>query len=212
MARTGLKGLISDTVSRIARLDATSHSIQTIDYAHHEIHSGDSFHAWFNNTTANQNSHRSAIAFTLPSPGTGKYFHLTGLVSSSDPAEIFLIEAPGTLNPDEGTQDVAVDRNRATANTSTCLSIETVPTVGSYTTFTEAQLVAAGYLIGAGIILDYAPLVGGSGQKAVGGVARSEQEWMLNEGETYIMIIQNTDTNTNTHGIHLNWYEHTTRD
>ena len=38
-----MRGLISDAVSRILRVDASTNTLQTIDYVHHEIHGGGSY-------------------------------------------------------------------------------------------------------------------------------------------------------------------------
>ncbi len=37
-------GKISDTVGRGVRIDASTHSLQTLDYAHHEVHSGSHYY------------------------------------------------------------------------------------------------------------------------------------------------------------------------
>ena len=39
-----IAGLISNTEARTLRADAATHTLQTIDHAHHEIHAGSHFY------------------------------------------------------------------------------------------------------------------------------------------------------------------------
>ena len=46
---------------RKAGIDSTTHSIQTIDYAHHEVHEGSAFHVSYSVTTASSDDDVTAI-------------------------------------------------------------------------------------------------------------------------------------------------------
>lgn len=199
-----LKGLISDTVAVPVRVDASTHSLQTISYEHHEIHSGSSYHANFANVTANTDNHRTAIGFVTSS--TAKQMHLTASASASAEAEMYLLEAP-TIDNDEGTQKAIYNRNRNSANTSLTTDVSASPTAGTVETYIEAELAT---LVG-GTQLEHFDMVAGSGNQALGGEARGTQEWVLDQGVLYFVIVQNVGANANLHEIHLNWYEHTAK-
>ena len=197
-------GKISDSVSRVPRVDSATHALEIIDYEHHEIHSGSSFVAHVDNTTANTDDHRTFLGFECPN--TAKWFHVIIEVGSSHPAEAFLVEDV-TIDDDEGTEIVTYDRNRNTANTSTILSLQGTPTVGSVTWMLEAELAAATFSYATE--LEHVQIVAGGGPKAIGGSARGVQEWILKQGLKYGVWVQNIGANTNMHEIHLDFYEHT---
>lgn len=200
-------GKISDTESRVPRIDPVTHALDSIDHPHKEIHSGSSFVAHIDNTTANTDDHRTFLGFECPD--TTKWFHVVVEVGSSHPAEAFLVEDV-TIDDDEGNEIVVFDRNRNTANTSTILSLQLTPTVGSVTWMLEAELAAANFAYVTE--LEHVQIVAGGGPKAIGGEARGEQEWEFKQGLKYGIWIQNIGANANMHEIHLDWYEHTDKD
>ncbi len=198
MGRFGsLAGQIADV-----RIDASTNSLIAIEYEHRQVHAGSSFKAHFSNTTANNNDHRSAIGFSVPN--TTKWIHLIVEVSASHPAEVFIEEAP-TIDNGAGTEQTIYNRNRNNATTSTVVSLAGAPAAGSVTTFLEAQIAGANFV--AGTILEHLILAGGQGPKAVGGVSRGAQEWILDQGVKYLIRIQNIGANINTHHLHVDWYE-----
>ena len=186
-------------------IDGITNSLKTIDYSHHEVHEGNSFTVHFDNTTADDDDHRSVIAFTTPA-GT-KLGHLIMTVSASSPAEVFILEGPATVDLGEGTEVTIFNRNRNSDNTSMMLSLEDPAVAGLATTFTEAQI--AGASLTGGTAIEHTVLVGGGGPKAVGGLSRGTEEWILGAGTTYLFYLQNIGTNANYHTINLDWYEHT---
>jgi len=194
----------SQGLERVLRVDKSTNSLQTIEYAHHEIHSGSSFSAHYSLTTASTDDHRTGIGFTTPA-GL-KWPHMTIEVTASDPAELFFLEGP-TLDADPGTNVVVYNRNRNSDNEATIGSLEATPTANEITTLTEAQIGAATF--SGGTELEYMLLAGGGGPKAVGGSARGSQEWILQPSTKYMIYLQNVGANANTHVIHIDWYEHT---
>ena len=186
--------------------DASTEAATIIEYEHHEIHAGSSFAVHIDNTTLSSDDDRTFVGFETPSGA--KWLHLIIQGSASSAAEAFLVEDV-TIDDDEGTQVVALDRNRNTANTSVVMSLQATPTVGSATWMTEAQLALANFSYVT--LLDHVQLVAGAGPKAIGGTARSSQEWMLKAGKKYGLFIQNIGASTNLHEIHLDWYEHTNK-
>jgi len=185
------------------RIDAASNAFPVLTYEHHKIHDGSSFVAHIDNTTANNDLHRTLIGFETPN--TTKWLHMIMRAAVSSPAEIFLVEDV-TIDDDEGAQIVALDRNRNTANTSTILSLQATPTVGSLTWMNETQL--GGATFSYATVLDHIQLAAGVGPKAVGVAARGDEEWILKQGIKYALFIQNIGAAANLHEIHLGWYEH----
>ena len=200
-----IMGRYGTVVGEIAdvRIDPATHALSTIEFEHHKIHGGDSFAVFFSNITTNDDDHRSCIGFTVPN--TAKWSHLVITISASAAAEFFLEEAP-TIDNDDGTEQVVYNRNRNSANTSGMLSLETVPQAGEVTTFLEAEIAAATYT--PGTVLEYVQLGGSTGPKALGGVSRGTEEWILDEGVKYLLRMQNIGGNINVHTINMNWYEH----
>ncbi len=201
-----IMGRYGDAIDQIAdvRIDPATNALEFIESAHTRIHDGISFAVFFSNTTTNNDDHRSCIGFTVPN--TTEWSHLVVTVSASAAAEVFLEEAP-TIDNDDGTEQIIFNRNRNSTNTSGVLSLETVPQAGEVTTFLEAEMAAATYT--PGLILDYVQLVGSTGPKALGGVSRGTEEWILDQGVKYLVRMQNIGASTNVHTINLNWYEYT---
>jgi hypothetical protein len=197
-----LKGLISDTESVDLRADASTHSLQVVDYAHHEIHSGSSYHTNFSNLTANTDAHRTAIGFVTSA--TAKWVHMTISASSSLEAEVYILEAP-TINNDTGTQKAVYNRNRNSVYTSLVTDVSAAPTAATVETYIEAELAT----LAGGTELEHFNMAAGSGNQALGGDARGQAEWVLDAGVLYLVIVENIGANLNLHEIHLNWYEHT---
>ena len=189
----------------VPRVDASTHAFNTITYAHHEIHAGSSYSSHFGRTTANADDARSVMAFTTPN--STKWLHIVASASASSPAEFFILEDPTTLDLDEGTPKTVFNRNRNSVNVSGVLPIVTTPVAGTVTTFTETQI--NGAQLTGGAVIEHMLLAGGEGPKAIGGLSRGSQEWILKPNKKYLFILQNIGTNVNLHQISLDWYEHT---
>ncbi len=175
----------------------------TAEYEHHEIHSGESYASHLDNTTDNTDDHRSAVGFRTPDSEMA--MHIVMEIASSSPAEFSLEESP-TIDDDAGTEETIYNRNRNSPKTSRVRSLQATPVANQVTTFTEGQIAAANFV--AGTVLDHVQLVGGNGPKAVGGDGRGAQEWNLKKNTKYLLIMQNIGANANLHEIHLDWYEH----
>ena len=200
--------LLLDQYGRLSlsNVDSATGAVNTIDYEHHEIHSGSSFTQHYTNTTTNDDNHRTGIGFTTAD--SAKWMHITIEVTATHPAEVFLLEAP-TIDADPGTNIAVLNRNRNIINTSSAGSLEAVPATDEVTTLNEAQFAAATFSGGAE--LEYMLLAGGGGPKAVGGAGRGEQEWVLAPKTKYVIYIKNVGANINTHLIHIDWYAHTNK-
>ena len=199
-------GRTGDATYQVARLDVSTHAQNTIDYAHHEIHDGSAFTAYYTVTTAATAGHRSGLYIRTP---IGIEIHLVASFSSSI-AAVFSIHEDVVLDVNEGTNAVVIyNRHRNSAKVSNCKDNATNPAAGYCTTWTEAQIAAAN--LGAGTILRTEPLEAGTGPKPAGGVGRDSQEYILKQDTRYLFMITNTPATANTHHILIDWYEHTPR-
>jgi hypothetical protein len=194
----------STTWSNSSSVDLDTHASIFLDFAHHEIHDGGTFTAYYALTTAATDGHRTGIYLKTP---VNKEVHLIASFACSAAANAEIREAI-TLDANEGTHTTVIrNRNRNSSNTSLCLNNATVPEAGKITTLTEAQIAAIN--LSAGTVLHIYPLVAGAGPKPDGGASRETQEWILKKNTTYVFMLTNTAATANNHLIILDWYEHT---
>jgi len=192
---------------RDMKFDLATHTLQVIDYAHHEIHSGSSFHVGYSVTTASSDDDVTGIMFRTPN--SDKWLHVVATFACSGAAEAIILEAPLLSDATAGSDKVVLNRDRNSTNTSTVQSLEGTPTVGSVTTMNETEWGNVG--VSAGTELEHEYLAGGSGPKALGGTHRGSQEWILEQNTIYIFYLQNTGASANAHSISLDYYEHTNK-
>ncbi len=189
------------------RMDASSGALETIAHDHEEIHAGSSFHVSYSVVTASSDDDVTGIMFKTPN--TTKWGHIVVTVTASNPAEAIINEAPTLATPAAGSDKVILNRDRNSTTISVMSSLETVPTVGSATTMTEAEWTAIG--VTAGTELEHVFLAGGDGPQAIGGNSRGTREWILKQDTIYIFYLQNTGASANSHVISLDWYENTSK-
>ena len=187
-------------------VDKATNATTTITYAHHEIHVGSSFTTHFDNTTTGNDDHRTVIGFKTPN--TTKWIHVIIGVSATAAAEFSVLEAP-TVSDNAGTDLAIYNRDRNSDTTSGVLSLENPAVAGGATSFIEAQIGAAS--LSGGTQVTHVTLAGGLGKKAVGGLARGSEEWILKQNTKYLFIMQNLNDTANLHEIDLSWYEHTNK-
>ena len=180
-----IRGIFGSNEVAPIRIDASTHTIQVIDYAHHEIHSGSNFFHKNCNTLGNG----GVIEFLLITPDTDKEPHFVfNLATEAEcTTEVFV----GTTYSAVGTAIPIFNRNGRSANVAT-LSGYTGPTIT-----TDGTSVAC-YKTGSG--------------KSEGGDAGARHELILAKNQTYLMRITNDTTNTIWIDYLFDWYEHTPRD
>jgi len=200
-----LKGLISDTVAEIARLDSSTHAIEVIEYEHHEIHGGSSFTCHYENDVTNIGE-MTAIAFNTPN--TTKWGHLIIEAESTGACYVILCENP-SIDDDEGTQLTIYNRNRNSGTASTMTSIETVPVADKATSYNEVQAAGANITTTTELARNY---LGAGEKKTIGGGTRGSQEWVLDQNNQYVVLMYSLTDDDATHNISLDWYEHTDKD
>ena len=165
-----------------AEVDNSTHSIQTIIYEHHEIHSGSYYRAGFQKDIPNGGT----SIFAITTPDTTKWLHFRPAVDVELEAQIMLYENPTSVTG--GTSITPRNANRNSTNTSDAIVV-TDPTVNT----TDA------------IVLGN--LVEGSG-KSSGGESSSQYEWVLKQNTTYVLMVINNATGNNQVNIRCQWYEH----
>jgi len=177
-------GKVRLDVSLQAGKDTATNVLETIEYEHHEIHSGSSFTLSRNVDAANG----ANVDILLITPAGTKWAHLTYEVEVQAEAEIFIYEAPTAT---AGTPLVIYNRDRNSDKTATMTASHTP------TAITPGTTIIRQYHIGTG--------------KSVGGGARGAHEFILKANTKYLFRVHNETTNANEISIKLDWYEHTNK-
>lgn len=186
---TSMNGKIDDTTLRVARIDASTNTLQVIDYEHHEIHGGS--HYFWEETTQIDNTNTWDIAFKVAN--TTKWTHIVWEVSSSLGSTVQLYE--GDTITWDGTAETAYNNDRNSLNTSNWQEFETDPTIGA-----------------AGTLLAEATLgTSTNPNQGLPGDGLRSREIICKQDEEYrIRVISNNNGNDIT--VRLEWYEHTDKD
>lgn len=168
-----------------SRVDGITDAIRTIEYAHHEIHSGNHFKAGYQDVTMNTDD---VIEILFAAPDTTKWGHWKLVAQSTGAATIEVFE--GTTTSNDGTPVTRWNRNRNSATTSGILAYHT-PTITS-----DGTMFATKW-------------IGGTGFKAdIGGESRGDAELVLKQNTKYLVrCTANADTIKC--AIGGDWYEHT---
>lgn len=167
--------------------DSATYALNTVDYAHHEIHGGSSFVASYIANVANAGT----INVTITTPDTTKYAHMLWVIGTELESELRFYEGSTITG---GTALAAFNRNRNSSGTSTCVVMGT-PTVGT---------------VGSLIFTDH--LGGGSAAARFGGETRGVNEWVLKKNTTYTVQLVNATASDNYMSVALDWYEHTNKE
>ena len=168
------------------KVDASTDTMQTIDYAHHEVHSGSHYYVSGHTTLVSGGT----IQFTLQTPDTTKEAHMLFNISASDVTTVTVYE--GSTGISGGTAIVPFNNNRNSANTSG-LTVTVNPAVTSGTAIIDA------YSFGS---------TGGGNAPSIGGSASRDDEIILKHNTTYLWRIVSGATD-NIVSYRGNWYEHT---
>jgi hypothetical protein len=166
------------------RIDGATNSLNTVDYSHHEIHSGNHyFIAGFQEVGEDV-----SIDFGITTPDTDVTAHVTTLINGTSEIEIYIYEdSVFTV----GTPVIPVNNNRNSLNTSD-MAIVIGPTISDLGTELSAQ--SSGK-------------AGTTPQKAVGGLNTRENEINLKRNTKYIFQTISRDS-ANILSFRADWYEH----
>lgn len=165
--------------------DSSTLAIETIDYAHHEVHSGSSF--YYHDVIALASGASQDYVITVPN--TGKWPHFG--------VEVYFNDAAGIKELYEST-----DKNGTTAQT--VFNRNRNVTTAATTTVHKGQ--SGGTTDGTRILWKRI----GSG-KNTGGESGTSEERILKQNTKYLLRVTNASTSTNNATVILRWYEHTNK-
>ena len=193
-----LKGLISgnwrsgragkDFIERPLRVDSSTHSIQIIDYAHHEVHSGSSYRTGMNYTLANGD----IAILCLTTPDTTKWSHMTWTLTATADGTFAVLEDVTSYTG--GAAVVPLNHNRNSLNASGNVCKRGMTGVSLPTLTGGTQILGASLSTGKGDIVE----------------ASHAAEFILKQDSIYAFKYTN-GTSANTIRLVLEWYEHTDR-
>lgn len=179
LANTGVSGL------EALRLDASTLGLMVIDYSHHEIHAGSSFHLQLStDDLGGETGDHLHISFTTPD--SDKFFHMVAQSYGAGQHLFEMREAP-TGGMAGGASMTPLNRNRNSSRVSSAINPVNGATVGTGGTLLSEEHVGQG--------------------NSNEGRSRGTQEWMLKANTLYSFRLYDT---TNIQAVlTLDWYEHT---
>ena len=163
-------------------VDTMTDALNTVDYAHHEVHGGSMFHVSYVADIGNG----ANLDIGVTTPNTSKHSHMVIGVGVEAEARLYLYE-DATFSG--GTPLTAYNRNRnsSTAATSTVVHTPSITSTGTL-------ILGAHY----------------GSARTYGGESRAQNEWILKQNAKYLLRVTNLTTNNNFMDVELDWYEHTT--
>ena len=165
------------------RMDASTNSLQTIEYEHHEIHSGSSFTTSYVADIGNG----ANLDLLIETPAGTKYAHFVYEVDVEAEAALLIYEA---VTATAGDAVVAYNRNRVGTPTAATVVVTSTPT-----SITEGTTIIRSKHMGSG--------------KTVGGGDRGSHEFVLKPSTKYLFRLTNATTGNNFMSVEFDWYEHT---
>jgi hypothetical protein len=172
-------------------------ALTTVDYAHHEIHSGSFFHAMVVDASM-ADTETISLAFKTPT-GT-KRVHMFYRWESKAGGHIEILEGPAWTQG-TGVATAIYNRKRLTSMTASGVLEDR-----NQVAFTASnQVIASPTITNAGTVIETVYAFGAT-RTAAGG--RDDNEIILKPDTTYAYRFT-ADGNTNAGWLSLNWYEHT---
>ena len=168
--------------------DSSTSALLSIDYAHHEIHSGSHYFYQSHHDMA-KNSVNDHLIIT---PDTDKYSHMVFLVNSSA-GQIHVEISEGATYSSIGTLEVPRNRNRNFPDAAGTLIYETPTITGQGTV-----LISGKYGID-------------DKKLSSGGTGRGDSEIVLKRNTVYLFRVTETNIDNTVLNITLDWYEHTNK-
>lgn len=168
--------------------DAATHAQTTIDYAHHEVHSGSFYRTGMNYILANGD----VATFGLTTPDTTKWLHMAWELSATADGTFALLEDVTSFSG--GAAVTPINHNRNSLNTSGATCIRGMTGVNLITPTGGTGILSATLATGKGNIMER-------------GVA---EEFILKQDSNYLFRYTN-GTSANTILLALSWYEHTNK-
>jgi len=174
-------------VDRYALIDTVTHGQVTTDYAHHEIHEGDSYFIVYSALKDNAGT----LEILIATPNTAKWAHMVMAVDFAI-AGTAQLWTPTTKTDASGNRLTGFNRNQNSTNTSG-LTICHTP---------------GGAQAGTASLSQYIGATATGGRVAVGGSGAGRAEFVLKQNSSYY-ILATSRADGNAVSIILDWYEHT---
>ena len=177
---------------RTITIDKMTHALNTIDYAHHEMHAGSSYRASVAGSAVG-NGNSLALEILTPAAGS-KQLHLTGEVTTENAADFVFLELVEISANGSAVTPHNANRNFGDGSTvQATLKDSTVVTTNAVTL--DSRHIGAA---------STSPSRAGLG----GGIA-SRGEWILRENTWYQLKLTNISGASQDMHLAVEWYEHT---
>lgn len=165
----------------VNQIDRSTLALNTIDYAHHEVHAGSHF------ILTNTMGLGSGITanYIITTPNTTKWAHIVFSTKVLEDTDFRLRE--GTTASNTGGAYTCFNKNRNSTNTCS-LKINSMGTGATDGTLIMHEVVPA--------------------DKFGSGATRSQEEWVLKQNTQYQLLVTSLAA-SNIVGMTFNWYEHT---
>lgn len=182
----------------IPRVDATTYALETIDYPHHEIHSGSHyFVVSYAELTQNQ-----VLDFTWQMPDTTKWIHWQWSIDTEDEFLWQVYEGVAVNNALANTM-TPLNNNRNSANTSgTTMKYEIQADLAAANTDTD---------VSGGTLLESGKTKPGGFFTPGGSSSGRDNEIVLAQNSVYCLRATSIGTGTNYINFSMQWYEHTNK-
>jgi len=186
-----MQGLINDTDLRTARLDASTHAFETIEYEHHEIHSG----SFFVIKSVADLANGTVVDIRITTPAGTKEAHLEAILTVESETNWWFYE--GVEIDTAGAVLLPLNRNRNSLNAS-ILEFDLIQNNSIANANADTDL--------SGITIPFLNGIIGSGRGSLG-EEDSRKELILKTGEVYSLRFELAAAGYVNWS--LEWYEHT---
>jgi len=189
-----MQGLIDDTTFRYPRIDASTNAFETIEYEHHEIHSG----SFFVIKSVADLASGQVVDIRITTPAGTKEAHLEAILTVESQTNWWLYE--GVAITVAGAALLPLNRNRNSLNAS-ILTFDLIQNGSILLANADTDL--------AGITIPFLSGIIGSGRGSLG-EEDSRKEIILKTGEVYSLRFELAAAGYVNWS--LEWYEHQPKD
>jgi len=184
------------------RADASTSTLQTIEYAHHEIHSGSTFRVQHNDDAIPATGSTGELVIAFFVPDQSKEPHMIWEFVHQGDMTMKVLEGV-TFNASAGTDRAPKNSNRNSSRTSILQGKATGSLVSDYVTVGENS---ADSIYSGGTVIS---LKRNYSEKNSAGEGSRRSEVILKTNTNYAFVLANNETTSQGGQIRLEWYEHT---
>ena len=187
---SGKYNVITDTNGRTIQFDSSTYALNTISYAHHEIHSGSHYlyRCYADLLKA------GVKEYLIITPAGTKLAHMiTGFEITTSKTVVEWFE--GVTTSANGSLANTINRNRNVADNNTTLIYEDPTVTGG---------AVAGNLLQCGVF--------GAGRESAGGGSRDNEEIVLKPSAKYLIRFTEQNLAATSINFFADWYEHTNKE